>query len=265
MIPPQVIAAGIAAIPSIVKGVQGIFQGAKGSKLAKKNIRPTYEIPKEFQQNLAIAENMGRVGLPQQQYNQAQQNFQRNQAGALRQFGRMGNPRGLAGIVRAGNDASLGLDVADANARMSNQRNAMGYRSQMGQQQLAKQNYDKFMKYGEQADAAAALQGAGRQNVMGGLSELSQVGQMAMYNGGFGGKSPTSGQMATGVSQSPNFGNYGNIGQYGTRLGGMNNNTFGGNYNFPMTQLPFSQKFIPKTPQPFGRNFNQNFIIPKVQ
>jgi hypothetical protein len=130
---------------------------------------------------------MGRVGLPQQQYNQAQQNFQRNQAGALRQFGRMGNPRGLAGIVRAGNDASLGLDVADANARMSNQRNAMGYRSQMGQQQLAKQNYDKFMKYGEQADAAAALQGAGRQNVMGGLSELSQVGQMAMYNGGFGG------------------------------------------------------------------------------
>jgi hypothetical protein len=188
MIPPQVIAAGIAAIPSIVKGVQGIFQGAKGNKLAKQNIRPTYEIPKEFQQNLAIAENMGRVGLPQQQYNQAQQNFQRNQAGALRQFGRMGNPRGLAGIVRAGNDATLGLDVADANARMSNQRNAMGYRSQLGQQQLAKQQWDKFQNYGEKADAAAALQGAGRQNVMGGLSELSQIGQMAMMGGTFGGK-----------------------------------------------------------------------------
>jgi hypothetical protein len=191
-IPAAVVAALIAAVPSVAKGVQGIFQGAKGNKLAKQNIRPTYEIPKEFQQNLAIAENMGRVGLPQQQYNQAQQNFQRNQAGALRQFGRMGNPRGLAGIVRAGNDASLGLDVADAQARLSNQRNAMGYRSQMGQQQLAKQNWDKFQNYGEKADAAAALQGAGRQNVMGGLSELSQVGQMAMYNGGFGGTGKSS-------------------------------------------------------------------------
>jgi hypothetical protein len=192
VIPPQLITAGIAAIPSVVKGIQGIFQGAKGSRLARQNVRPTYEIPKEFQQNLAIAENMARIGLPQQQYNQAQQNFQRNQAGALRQFGRMGNPRGLAGIVRAGNDASLGLDVADAQARMSNQRNAMGFRSQLGQQQLAKQQWDKFQNYGEKADAAAALQGAGRQNVMGGLSELSQIGQMAMMGGGFGGKDKVS-------------------------------------------------------------------------
>ena len=245
-IPAAVVAALISAAPAALKGVQGLFQGAKGAKLAKRNIRPTYEIPKEFQQNLAIAENMGRVGLPQQQYNQARQNFQRNQSSALRQFSRMGNPRGLAGIVRAGNDATLGLDVADAQARMSNQRNAMGFRSQLGQQQLAKQNWDKFQNYGEKADAAAALQGAGRQNVMGGLSELSQIGQMAMMGGTFGGKD--GGKIATGVSQSPNFGNYGNIGQFGTRLGGMNNNTFGGNYNFPMNQyqLPFNPRFIPK-------------------
>lgn len=176
--------AAIAAVPSVIQAVQGLFQGAKGRRLAKQNKRPTYEIPREFQQNLAIAENMGRVGLPQQEYNQAQQNFQRNQASALRQFNRMGNPRGLAGIVRAGNDATLGLDVADAQARMSNQRNAMGYRSQIGQQQLAKQQWDKFQKYGENADAASALMGTGRQNVMGALSNLSRVGQMAMYNSG---------------------------------------------------------------------------------
>lgn len=198
---PAVAAALISAAPSALKGIQGVFQGIKGNKLAKQNKRPTYEIPREFQQNLAIAENMGRVGLPQQQYNQAQQNFQRNQASALRQFGRMGNPRGLAGIVRAGNDAMLGLDVADANARLQNQRNAMGFRTQIGQQQLAKQQWDKFQKYGENADAASALMGAGRQNVMGALSELSQVGQMAMATGAFGGKE---GNMATSTS-SPNF------------------------------------------------------------
>ena len=196
---PALLATLIAAAPSALKAGQGIFQGIKGNKLAKQNIRPTYEIPKEFQQNLAIAENMGRIGLPQQEYNRAQQNFQRNQASALRQFNRMGNPRGLAGIVRAGNDATLGLDVADAQARMSNQRNAMGYRSQIGQQQLAKQNWDKMQLFGERADAATALQGAGRQNVMGGLTELSQLGQLSMLNNG--NSSGGQGQMATGVSQ----------------------------------------------------------------
>jgi len=237
---------GLAAIPSIIKGIQGISQGIKGNKLAKQNKRPTYEIPKEFQQNLAIAENMGRIGLPQQEYNRAQQNFQRNQASALRQFNRMGNPRGLAGIVRAGNDATLGLDVADAQARMSNQRNAMGYRSQIGQQQLAKQNWDKMQLFGEKADAAAALQGAGRQNVMGGLSELSQIGQMALMDK----MSNIDPNMATGVSQSPyggNFGNYGQLGQFGTRLGGMQGmGGFGGNYNYPQTQMRFMPKFFPK-------------------
>lgn len=209
---PAVLAALIAAAPSVLKAGQGIMQGIKGNKLAKQNKRPTYEIPNEFKQNLAIAENMGRIGLPQQQYNQAQQNFQRNQASALRQFNRMGNPRGLAGIVRAGNDATMGLDVADAQARMSNQRNAMGYRSQIGQQQLAKQNWDKMQLFGEKADAAAALQGAGRQNVMGGLTELSQLGQMALLNGG---KTGVNNQnMATGVSQSPfNAKQY--LGQFG--------------------------------------------------
>jgi hypothetical protein len=172
----------IAAAPSIIKGVQGIFQGAKGRKLAKKNVRPTYEIPKEFQQNLAIAENMGRTGLPQQQYNQASQNIQRNQLAGLRGLARTGRAGNVASIVRASNDATLGLDVADANARLGNQRQAMGYRSQIGGQQLAKQQWDKFGKYAENADAASALMGAGRQNVMGGLTELSQLGQLA--NGG---------------------------------------------------------------------------------
>lgn len=244
---PALLATLIAAAPSALKAGQGIFQGIKGNKLAKQNKRPTYEIPKEFQQNLAIAENMGRIGLPQQQYNQAQQNFQRNQASALRQFNRMGNPRGLAGIVRAGNDATLGLDVADAQARMSNQRNAMGYRSQIGQQQLAKQNWDKMQLFGEKADAAAALQGAGRQNVMGGLSELSQLGQMALNGGKMSNIDPN---MATGVSQSPyggNFGSYGQLGQFGTRLGGIQGmGGFGGNYNYPQTQMRFMPKFFPK-------------------
>ena len=190
---PAIAAALISAAPAALKGIQGLFQGAKGAKLAKKNIRPTYEIPQEFQQNLAIAENMGKVGLPQQQYTQGLQNIQRGQTAGLRQLGRMGRGGSVAGLARAGMDATLGLDVADANARMRNQQSAMGYRSQIGQQQLAKQQWDKFGKYGEQAAAAEALKGAGRQNVMGALSDLSEVGLTYMSNnagGGGKGKKP---------------------------------------------------------------------------
>jgi hypothetical protein len=70
---------------------------------------------------------------------------------------------------------------------MSNQRAAMGYRSQIGQQQLAKQQYDKFGKYEEQAAAAEALKGAGRQNVMGGLSDLANIGMTTIAYGDLGG------------------------------------------------------------------------------
>ena len=184
---PAVAAALISAAPAAIKGIQGIFQGAKGRRMAKQNVRPEYQIPKEFQQNLAIAENMARTGLPQQQYTQGLQNIQRSQSAGLRQIGRMGRGGSVAGLARAGMDATMNLDVADAQARLRNQQAAMGYRSQLGQQQLAKQQWDKLGKYQEQAAAAEALMGAGRQNVMGGLTDLANVGLMAMSEGGFGG------------------------------------------------------------------------------
>lgn len=207
---PAVAAALISAVPAAVKGIQGIFQGAKGAKLAKRNVRPTYEIPPEFQQNLAIAENRAKGGLPQQQYTQGMQNIQRGQGTGLRQIGRMGRGGNVAGLARAGMDAALNLDVADANARMRNQETAMGYRSQIGQQQLAKQQWDKFGKYQEQAAAAEGLKGAGRQNVMGGLSDLANIGMTAIAYGDLGGNkkvpvvsSPYSGKLRTPAGFNP--------------------------------------------------------------
>ena len=179
---PAIAAALISAAPAALKGVQGLLQGAKGSKLAKKNIRPTYEIPPEFQQSLDTAAMRARRGLPQQQYTQGLQNIQRGQTAGLRQLGKMGRGGSVAGLARAGMDATLGLDIADAQARMGNENIEMGYRGQIGQQKLAKQQYDKFAKYEEEAAAAEALKGAGRQNVMGGLSDLATVG--VTYMGG---------------------------------------------------------------------------------
>ena len=243
---PAVAAALISAAPAALKGIQGLAQGAKGSKLAKKNIRPTYEIPKEFQQNLAIAENMGRVGLPQQQYTQGLQNIQRGQSAGLRQLGRMGRGGSVAGLARAGMDATLGLDVADANARMRNQQSAMGYRSLMGQQQLAKQQYDKFAKYEEEAAAAEALQGAGRQNVMGGLSDLASVGMTAMAYGDLSG-----------------LGKKGNLPTVGSNYSKLNPKTYLEKMGLPNPQTTTPMSGFPF--QGFGGMSNQQKLLQKLK
>lgn len=169
-------AAIVGAGAQVLKGIGGLGQMRKGKRLAKANKRPMYEIPGEFQQNVAEAENDARVGMSQQQYNNTLNNVNRNQAGALRMFGKTGRAGSLASLVRAGNDATMNLDAQDAAMRATNKRFAFGQRGIMGQQRLAKQQWDKFDKYNENAQAAAALQGAGRQNAMGSLDGISKLG-----------------------------------------------------------------------------------------
>lgn len=194
----------LAAIPSLVKGISGLAQSRRGNRLAKQNVRPTYDIPKEFQQNVAMAEAMGQTGLPQQQYNAQQNAIMRNQAGGLASLARSANPSaGITSLIRAGNDATMNLNVSDANARLNNQRFAFGQRTNMAQQRLAQQNWNKFAKYQENADAASALQGAGRQNTFGALNDLSQLGVTMLMNKGNPGSQQGSDGMAGMQSTNP--------------------------------------------------------------
>lgn len=180
------IALAAAAVPSVVKGISGLFGIGKGNRLARNNTRPTYQIPEEFQRNAQLAEQMAQIGLPQQQYNAALQNIGRNQTTAINALSRSANPSiGLASLLRQSNNATLNLDAQDAAARQQNQRFAFGQRGLLGQQKLAKQNWDQLSRYQEIAQNAQALQGAGRQNAFGSLSDLSRLGQSY-----FGGQNP---------------------------------------------------------------------------
>lgn len=171
-------AAGAAALPQVVKGISGLFQIGKGNRLARQNIRPTQVVNPLIAQNNAMAENNALVGLPQQQYNLINQGIQRNQAGGYMSLGRSANPSaGLAGLVRSGNDAILNLGAQDANARMQNERFAFGTRSALANEQNRVWDWNSRRKFQEQAAAAQALQGAGRQNEMGALDGLSSIGQ----------------------------------------------------------------------------------------
>lgn len=179
-----------AAAPAAIQSISGLFGVGKGNLAAKKNLFPEEQVNPIYAENLAIAENAARVGMPQQQYNRAQQGFQRNRASALRQLSRMGRPVNSAAIVRAGNDSQLDLDVADANIRQGNQRFAMGQRAQLANEQNRVFDWNKRQRYLQRAEANAQQIGAGKQNFMGGLNNLSLLGQYAMFGGESGGSQP---------------------------------------------------------------------------
>ena len=174
---------GIAAGAGLLKAGLGFAQQLKGKKMLKKTIDPGYKIPKGFGQNLAQSEQLARVGMPSQQYNQAQQNISRNVGTGVRALSRSANPAaGVAGLVRAQNDATMGLDVSNASARRQNILQAMGARREMAGQQLAQQQYAQN-RYFDKVNEANARIGAGTQNIFGGISDIGTAGLMGMMGG----------------------------------------------------------------------------------
>lgn len=160
----------ISAAASVAKIGYGIYQTVKGNKMLKKTVDPGYKIPKLFGKTLAQSEQMARTGLGSEQYNQAQQNISRNVGTGVRALSRSSNPAaGVAGLVRAQNDATLGLDVSNAAAKRQNILQAMGARREMAGQQLAQQQYQQN-RYFDKVNQANAMIGAGAQNIGGGLS-----------------------------------------------------------------------------------------------
>ena len=187
-LPLMAIGAIASAVPQVVKGISGIFQARKGNRLRKSLVRPTEVANPLYQQNVAMAEQMGRVGLPQEQYNNQLNNISRNQAGVLRRFGGSGN--NLASILRASNDATNNLVADDSGARMNNQRFAFGQRGILANAQERAFAYNKKGRYEDDMNYANSLIGAGKQNQMSALDGLSTIGQQYMageQGGGYGG------------------------------------------------------------------------------
>lgn len=175
------LALGLAGAGALLKAGTGLWQTIKGNRIDKKNPFPVEQANPIFQKNVAIAENMARTGMPQQQYNNALNNIGRNQAGAIRQLGRSANPSaGLASVLRAGNDATINLDTQDANARLNNQRFAFGQRLNLAQEQNRVFDWNKRQKYLGLLAKSQGMIGAGMQNLMGGFNDATRIGLTGM-------------------------------------------------------------------------------------
>ncbi len=170
---------------AIAQGVGGLInlavgsgQKRKGKKLLKKiGDSPDMVIPNEVLQNQSMAKLRANTGLPQEQYNQAMKNLQRNQMMALSGArDRRGGLSILAATQQNMDDGTLNLDVADAKARIGNENTLYGVNNNVANWQQRKWQNNVADKWNRKYQYAQSLLGAGNQNFSGGLNQLASAG-----------------------------------------------------------------------------------------
>lgn len=168
MEPLSLIAGGTQLLGGLVSGLFGGGQKREARRIMRKNIRPEYTIPQEVV-------NAAATGLPSEQYNQAMQNIKRQQSFAISKAqDRRGGLGSLAGIQANTNDAMLGLDVANADARMRNRQILAQYRDKAF-------DWNKRQKFIEQQNYAMALMGAGNANISNAIDQgIAGAGYLGM-------------------------------------------------------------------------------------
>ncbi len=202
-----------------MKGLAGLYQLSKANKWLNNNPMPVESMPRELLENKGIANNMANIGMPQEQYNNAMTNIQRQQMMAIKSAqDRRGGLAALAGITNATNTAVVNLDSADAQARTQNQRTLLGVNTDVAR--TRRDLYDKNVRdpYNRDFDYNMRLKGQGLQNLyrgaegimagtIGGINDLASY-----YTGGMagGGNRRSSGQ--TTVGYDPAWDNYGQPG-----------------------------------------------------
>lgn len=142
------------------KAALGGYQWYQGRKMAKNNKLENQQVGSEYTKNLASAQRMAAEGMPEQAYQNQANQINQNMAFGAKQLQTGRNTAGaLAGIVGAGNKGYNQLNAQDASARQQNQLRVLNAREIIAR---AKQR-----SYDQTASAAAAMKGAGMQNIAG--------------------------------------------------------------------------------------------------
>jgi hypothetical protein len=197
-----------AAVGGLIGGGIGYLEGAsqkrKANQLLSANQYHPLGVPREALENQQIARNQALQGLPSQQYNQAMKNIQRQQQQALQSAQDRRSGIGLIGSIQQGsNDAIGNLDVADANARLQNQRQLIGVNNQTAGYKTQEWdrnelNRQRNYEYGQQ------LLGAANVNQFGALdSGLAAITNLT-GRGLFGGNNRTQNPLRTGAGTGGN-------------------------------------------------------------
>lgn len=167
------------AASGILSAGIGLLQRGQANRWLKRNPEQQEAMPLEVKRNQQLAEIGANVGMPQEQYNRAMKNIQRQQLFALRRAQDLGGGKALSilgGINEQGNDAVAGLDARDAQMRIDNQGRLIGVNNNVAnwKSQLFDRNVRQawLRKYQQMMGQL----GSGNQNLTGGIDKLAASG-----------------------------------------------------------------------------------------
>jgi hypothetical protein len=163
--------AGLQAVGSVAQIGLGVSQLLKAKKLERNNVRPNYDIQKEYFANQGMAENMAQMGMTQQSKDYANSQANRNfslTSDALLQTGQ----GGLNGILAA-NDQFLQyqnkMAAQDSEMQQNNILKLMQQNETLAGQKMQQWTYNKVQPYERNLATIAQERNAGTQNIFGGL------------------------------------------------------------------------------------------------
>lgn len=180
------IGASVQGTAGLVQAGFGLSQYKKGVRAAEALVRPIYVIPPEIKQNLTQAEAAALEGLPAEQKKQYVENIQRGSQQAMGSLGERGlGVAGVSGIFQQQTDAYRQLLAADVGARKEAQAGLS--QARLTQASFTERAFDinQMQPYTQSYLEAQALQGAGLQNIGGGLQTVAKSGET--FAGGMGG------------------------------------------------------------------------------
>lgn len=202
----------------------GAWQWYKGNQLEKQTVRPTYEIPEEAKKYLSLAEQQSLQGMPEAQRQAYIDNVMRNVSTGLYNLqSRSAGISGVSNVMAQSNDAIKNLAAQDAIMRQDNINRLQQARTNYANWQDKAFELNKLNPYYENINRAYAMQGAGMQNVKGGLQTAGEIesnerGKVEdMFKMMYGGK-PTNTNQKTGASGNSQFNS-------GTPTGGQASDT----------------------------------------
>ena len=176
----------VAAIPYIAGGLSALFgagQKLSAARMDRNNPFQARTVNSLIASNAAQAQNQARIGIAEQQYQNARNQQQQNLATILGTASRSGRNIPLGGLLRQSNLATQQLNATDAQARQQNQRFAMQQNQILAQEQQNVRSYNIEQPYMRRQQQAAELRSAGNQNIFGGIG---MAAQSAIMTGGAG-------------------------------------------------------------------------------
>ena len=172
----------VAAIATAAQVGYGIYQSQKGKKMEEDaGERPDYEIPLAAQQALGTAQLRSLQGMPGAVKSQMLQEMDRSRMASLRQVtDRRGGLGAVTQLEQQQQDAIQRMGVMDIEARERNLAALQEQRGIMAGFQERKRA-DELLSFEQEMQSAAAMKGAGIQNIAGGITSAAT---MAIPQGG---------------------------------------------------------------------------------